>query len=83
MTGWRRRILPLKKKLPPPEEHSKSILLKESIEGQIAVLREQIRSEQLNEENRKERISSIDQELLGKEEQKQEYEKQREETKSR
>lgn len=63
------------------EEHSKSILLKESIEGQIAVLREQIRSEQLNEENRKERISSIDQELLGKEEQKQEYEKQREETK--
>ena len=63
------------------EEHSKSILLKESIEGQIAVLREQIRSEQLNEENRKERISSIDQELLGKEKQKQEYEKQREETK--
>ena len=63
------------------EEHSKSILLKESIEGQIAVLREQIRSEQLNEENRKERISSIDQELLGKEEQKQEYEMQREETK--
>lgn len=63
------------------EEHSKSILLKESIEGQIAVLREQIRSEQLNEENRKERISSIDQELLGKEEQKQEYEKQREEIK--
>ena len=63
------------------EEHSKSILLKESIEGQIAVLREQIRSEQLNEENRKERISSIDQKLLGKEEQKQEYEKQREETK--
>lgn len=63
------------------EEHSKSILLKESIEGQIAVLREQIRSDQLNEENRKERISSIDQELLGKEEQKQEYEKQREETK--
>ena len=63
------------------EEHSKSILLKESIEGQIAVHREQIRSEQLNEENRKERISSIDQELLGKEKQKQEYEKQREETK--
>ncbi len=62
------------------EEHSKSVLLKESLDGQIAVLQEQIRSEQLNEEHMKERISSIEQELLGKDEQKSEYEKQREET---
>ena len=63
------------------EEYSKSVLLKENLDGQIAVLQEQIRSEQLNEEHMKERISSIEQELSGKDEQKNEYEKQREETK--
>lgn len=63
------------------EAHSKSILLRESMDGQIAVLKEQIRSEQLNEEHMRERISSIDQELRGKDEQKNEYAQQREETK--
>ncbi len=33
------------------EEYSKSVLLKENLDGQIAVLQEQIRSEQLNEEH--------------------------------
>ena len=63
------------------EEYSKSVLLKENLDGQIAVLQEQIRSEQLNEEHMKERITSIDQELQTKDGQENEYTKQREETK--
>ena len=59
---------------------SRAVLMKESLEGQINVLGEQINTERMNEEHIKSRISSIENEIARREtSRKEEYEKEREE----
>ena len=58
---------------------SRAVLMKESLEGQINVLGEQINTERMNEEHIKSRISSIENEIAARTSRKEEYEKEREE----
>ena len=61
------------------EQLSRAGVMRESLEGQIAVLEEQINSERMNEEHIKSRSAAILVELSEKASQRAEYEKQKEE----
>lgn len=60
------------------DELSRSELLRQTLEGQIGVLNEQIHTERLNEEHIRSRAASIEQDFRKKEAQAKEYQKERE-----
>lgn len=61
------------------DQISRRHLMRESLEGQIKVLNEQINTERMNAEHLKNRMNAIDQEIAGKEDQKSSHENERKE----